>query len=442
MRAYFGLGLSLAVAGAITPATAFGQAAAPAAPAAPAAAPAAPAAPAAAAPAAPAEPAAPAAAAPEAATPPAPAGAEAAAPAAEEKPKPPPTITGFVEGAYHGNLSNMSNAQVIGRSYDGTNGNSFYLHAVHLSFNHSFSDQASVVADLDFGSDASITNYAYAPAAAPPHPHANSTMPIDIQEAYGVWSPDRFVVSVGRFVTYEGIEVIEGPLNPTITRGFLFGLAEPFAHVGGKVHYKITDQIQAGVGLVNGWDTMLDNNRGKTFIWALSAAPVDMFHAQFSGTYGPEQADQFGRPRLSLDLTGAVVLDPVTINFQGNFGREKSVLLTTGQDAMGNPIKQNFDDNWYGFGIQPVVAIEKFTLGGRIEYFGNKHGSRLSGNYLNDRLNMWNFTITPGYQVADGLTVRGELRLDTANQDIFLRNGTAGPQKTQTTFAVGAHYMF
>jgi len=350
--------------------------------------------------------------------------APATAPAPAEAP--PTKITGFLEGAYHGNLSNMSNGPVLFRSFDSQNGNSFYLHALQLTISHSFGPEASVVVDLDAGSDASLVNSGYAPAGTP----------FDVQEAYAVWSPGNFILTAGKFVTYEGIEVIEGPMNPTLTRGYMFGLAEPYTHTGAKLHYKISDQYQIGAGVINGWDTLLDNNRGKTVMGAFSAAPTPSFHAQLATYFGPEQANNSANKRLSLDLTGAVVAGPVTINFQGNYGSEQKVI-----DYNGDGTPKN--DSWVGFGIQPVLALDSFTLGARYEYFHNAHGSRvpLPGGAVFDNASLMNFTVTPGYMVTKGITIRAELRLDTASKAVFLRDN-ASPEKTQTTFGTGIQYMF
>ena len=61
---------------------------------------------------------------------------------------------------------------------------------------------------------------------------------LDISALTGIidYVPGDLTLTGGKFVTYEGIEVIEGPVNPTLTRGFLFGLAEAIGHVGFKVH--------------------------------------------------------------------------------------------------------------------------------------------------------------------------------------------------------------
>ena len=158
------------------------------------------------------------------------------------------------------------------------------------------------------------------------------------------------------------------------------------------------------------------------------------FWAAFSGTYGVEKTQVDKDPRLSLDLTGAVVISPMlAINFQGNYGSEKNIYGADGDKTA----------SWVGFGIQPVVHVDAMSLGARFEYFSDTGLSRTSGfagglaALDKDKVGLWNFTITPGYTIAGALLLRGEFRVDSANEEV-LWNG----KKTQTSLAFGAAYMF
>jgi hypothetical protein len=276
----------------------------------------------------------------------------------------------------------------------------------------------------------------------------------DVQEAYATYSaPMGLSLTAGKFVTYEGIEVVEGPLNPTITRGFLFGLAEPVTHVGAKVHYSIksgaNEMANIGVGIVNGWDSWVDNNDAKTIIYRIGVTPIPQFWAALSGTIGAERIDALDPAtgahvdsqaekdmRLSFDLTGAVIpTDTITINFQGNLGTEPGVPVI---DPATGAITR-FKGTWYGFGVQPVFKFGDASLGARFEYFGDKNGTRTALPVGQD-LNVLNFTVTPGYTI-DGWFVRAEYRFDNASRAVFGRNNAA-PAKTQSTIAVGLSYMF
>jgi Putative beta-barrel porin-2, OmpL-like. bbp2 len=357
---------------------------------------------------------------------------------AEEAADPLPTVNGFVEAGYHLDLSiaNPASVPVPLRSYDSWNGNTFLLHNAHLAIAHSFTEEVSAVIEIDAGSDPAITGgYSLAKPAvdadgATIATVAGAVYAFDVQEAYAKYSKSGFSLTAGKFATYEGIEVIEGPLNPTFTRGFLYGLAEAFTHVGLKAHYTTESGFDIGVGLVNGWDLWVDNNDWKTIIAKVGYAGDKLF-VTVSGSFGSEQTSD-ENPRLSLDLTGGILLGALTINFQGNFDSENQAGLDI--DADGTPD----DATWYGFGVQPVYAGDVFTFGARIEYFGDPEGARTflveDGGYLN-------ITLTPGVKLAQAFWLRFEGRAD------FVVGGkptkdVLNDKASQITLGLGASYLW
>ena len=403
-----------------------GAALAQATPAAPAPAAPAPAAPAPAAPA-------PATAAPAAPAAPEPAPAAAAAPAAPKFPV--TTIGGYVEGAYHRALVSSFPSPILPlRAYDSANG--FQLHAAHFALKHQATEHVTGVIEFDAGADAAVNNFSiFSPG---------SRQLFDVQEAYAVYSNNGLTFTAGKFATYEGIEVIEGPSNPTVTRGYLYYLAEPVTHVGAKIHYA-TGPIDVGVGVVNGWDTngqppsatapvsffTADNNSAKTGIFRIGVTPVPQFWAAVSGTYGVEKVGIDEDPRLSIDLTGAIIpSDTITINFQANLGSEKKAGLP---DAAGAAT----DASWFGFGIQPLLKFGAGSVGARFEYFKDTKGSRTL--VANDP-SYTNITITPGYTFDGAFTLRGEFRYDTASEEVLGMPGDL--KKSQSSIALAAHYTF
>jgi hypothetical protein len=363
---------------------------------------------------------APAAAAPMEAAPPAEVSAAVAAeaPAAAAPPNL-PTITGYVEAGYSINFSDTNVGHPVPlRVYDPA-GHSFALHAAHLAITHKFTDAISAVIEIDAGRDAAFdTGTAY--------PSANSPFTaFDVQEAYANYGGGMFTLTAGKFVTYEGIEVIEGPLNPTITRGLLFGWAEPFTHTGVKLHFQPMDAFNIGVGVVNGWDQLTDNNGAKTFI-ARAAITTPILFAALSGSFGGEQTGENGNPRYSVDLTGSLTLSQAFVLwFQANFGGEKNAAV---------PDMMTKDASWWGIGLQPVFTAGAFSLGGRLELFDDPDGARtqlaLKGKY-------YNITITPGIKLADAFKIRAEFRVDIANLEVLSK-----AKKEQYTGALSAEYTF
>jgi hypothetical protein len=328
--------------------------------------------------------------------------------AEEEEAAPLPTIAGYVEAAYHLNLNDPSLAPVL-RSYDSFSGNTFLLHSAHLVVAHSFTDEVSATIEMDAGSDPVITEAL-----------AGAAYAFDIQEAYAKYAKGGFALTAGKFVTYAGTEVIEGPLNPTLTRGFLFGLAEAFTHVGLKAHYTTDGGVDIGIGVVNGWDLWVDNNDWKTIIARVGYAG-EKFFVGLSGSFGSEQTNDED-PRLSLDLTGGIIAGAVTINFQGNFGSEG-------------------DASWYGFGVQPLYTGDVFTFGARVEYFGDPDGVRSLIEGVTD-LSYLNITLTPGVMLAEHFALRLELRADLALGGEPTKDYLSDAKSSQFTTGIGASYIF
>jgi len=357
-------------------------------------------------------------------------------------------ISGYVDAAYHMNLSKMSyDSPVPLRSYDAAGGNSFIFHSAHVGIAHNFTPESSVFLSVDFGADATANNFNYAPVGvvitpgagmAPPTVSKGVGTPVDVREGYGKWTPGDFTFIAGKFVTLQGIEIVDGPLNPTITRGFLYGLAEPVSHTGARAMYTLAGGMaHVGVGIFNGWDTIVDNNNKKTLLLNADVAPNAMFHAQLAAYYGAEQPNNDDNARLSVDLTGAVVLDALTINFQGNFGSEPKIGIA---DTAGNPQ----DDSWLGFGVQPVYTKDIFSLGGRLEYMSNKHGSRIP---LGDDVSIANVTITPGIMPSKSFLVRAEYRMDTvlgakSATGVDIKSAALNGKGNQSTVAIGVSYLF
>jgi len=341
---------------------------------------------------------------------------------AEEPAAPLPTVSGYVEAGYNISFTDPNVAHPVPlRVYDAP-GHSFALHAAHLAVAHKFNDNISAVIEIDAGRDAAVNSGTLYPFTISPQ------FAFDVQEAYANYAAGGWTLTAGKFVTYEGIEVIEGPLNPTITRGLLFGLAEPFTHTGVKLHYQPVDEFNIGIGVVNGWDLIGDNNGMKTVIARIAVTPSDKFFAALSGSVGSEQPGDNEHHRMSIDLTGAITPSgSFQLWYQGNFGAETIPAM------MGGPSTKA---TWWGLGLQPIVTAGDFTLGGRLEYFADPKGVR--STFAEGKF--FNVTITPGIKLAGGFKLRAELRADVAADKVLGK--TSDPKKTQFTGALSAEYVF
>ena len=298
-----------------------------------------------------------------------------------------PTISGFVDLTYNYNARDPMDGVTRFHPYTSRH-DTLLLNVAHVALSGA-NDTVSYAVEVDLGSDAQINS---------------GDDDVDLQEAYVAYvSPIGLGIKAGKFVTYQGIEVIESGANPTISRGFLFGLAEPFTHVGAVLTYKINPSFDVAAGVVNGWDLVVDNNRGKTVVAKLGYTG-DGALLTASGYVGPERAGNADDLRLSGDLTGMLKLGVLDLWAQVNAGSEEGA-------APGSSTA-----SWVGAAVEPVWrALDKLTVGARAEIFRDDDGARTGAEQT-----LYNVTVTPSYLLTAGLVLRGELRVDMSSDDVFI----------------------
>ncbi len=324
-----------------------------------------------------------------------------------DRPSLAPTLSGHVAATYNFNFMDPALGTTPFHSYTAKH-NSFLLNHAHVMI--AGSDEAIAYSvEIDAGTDAifnTVGSY------------------FDVQEAWVSYTaPSGLGFKAGKFVTFNGIEVIESPSNPTISRGFLFGLAEPFAHVGVLGIYQASDTLDFAVGAVNGWDLIVDNNDNKTLV-AKVGVTQDKLGLIVSAYAGKETGENY---RATLDATAVVKLAKLDLWLQGNVGFEEGVALD-GEDAM-----------WMGFGVQPVFKIDdKLSLGARLEAFIDGDGARTTVDQT-----LINVSVAPAYKVHDRVTVRAEGRLDFSTEDVFVSDDvTADPGAIQVIALTEASVAF
>jgi hypothetical protein len=328
-----------------------------------------------------------------------------------------PKISGFLDLTYNRNLDASDARTNVHHSFD-TQGNTFLLNAFHLAMTGAEGDHTDYVLEVDMGTDASAITSGGVGAGDD----------FDVQEAYVVhrFGDGKLGFKAGKFVTYNGIEVIESGADPTITRGYLFGLAEPYTHTGAVVTYQISPQVDVHAGLVNGWDLFVDNNKAPTGVLKLGLNFGDPLALTVSSYLGPEQTGNEDDVRTTLDVTGVSKAGAnLDLWFQFNYGQEAKA-APSGDDA-----------SWIGFGLQPVYRLtETFSVGLRYEYFKDSDGARTATAQA-----LQNITITPTYSLSENLLTRAELRVDISDEEVFL-DGDNAPTDQQLQIAAELIYSF
>ena len=327
-------------------------------------------------------------------------------PEAEAAPSLTPTVSGFIDGTYNYNFNRPAGGVTPYHTYTAPH-QSFLLNAAHVALTGS-DGKLSYAVEIDAGTDAFVNTL---------------DDDFDVQEAWVSYTADTGLgFKAGKFVTTMGIEVIESGANPTISRGFLFGLAEPFTHVGALGTYKINDRMDVAAGVINGWDVMVDNNSYKTMMGKFGLT-LEQFALVLSAYTGPEQPLNDDDWRTVFDATGVIKLGTIDIWVQANIGTE--------QNAGGGPPADPGDATWTGIGVQPVFRLtEQFSLGARAELFSDNDGARTGFDQT-----LFNVSVAPAFALTSHLTLRAEGRVDMSSEDVYV--DTDGEASSSQIIALG-----
>lgn len=369
------------------------------------------------------------------------------------------TIGGYAEFGYTYNFNRPENfASPIDplkennfRVFD-VNHNEFMIHSVSLSAAKAASDSSPVGFGLIAmaGQDAKWIHSAglFDPSAVAP---SGGGEDFDLIDAYlSLKIPENIfplgtTLSLGKWQTMHGAEVIAGPSNPNYSRSYLFGFAIPFTHTGLKFETVLLKREgeKEAVGLmgaiVNGWDNVKDNNDDKSYMAMFRFQPADAFKASAAMMFGPEQTQGVGgagdpgdwRNLIDLNATleiGKIVPGLVGLSLTGNvdYGWEEDV-PTLGYSK------------WYGvagylrYDFVRWPVMEKWHLVFRGEWFEDADGFRTG---LGARTDFIGLTTTLGWRPWESLLVRFEHRYDKADADVFDVRENSTPKSHQNTVAV------
>jgi hypothetical protein len=328
----------------------------------------------------------------------------------------------YVQGGYTYNFKNPDSQQNDLRIFD-HEANSFTLDLAELVFTK----------DAPVGGVGYKLKLSYGETAKFIHSAGlgNANDEFDLTEAYvdyvaPVGTGLKFLF--GKFVTYNGAEVIEARDNPNYSRSFLFNYAIPFTNTGLMVGYTFSSALNANLYLMNGWDNAIDNNKGKTGGVSIGLTPIEQIAMTFNLTYGPEQTNNTSNDRFLFDWVGTI--KPV---------KDLSLILNTDYATEKNdPNANGMDSKWYGIaGILKYDFSDYFSMSARGEYFDDKDGARTG-----TAQKLKEITITPEFRVAKSVIVRPEFRHDWSDQDSFDVVSGVGTTKHQDTIALGVMYTW
>jgi hypothetical protein len=213
-------------------------------------------------------------------------------------------------------------------------------------------------------------------------------------------------IDAGKFVSPVGYEVIEGydGYNDNASRSYLCGYAMPYTNTGVRISYPFSKQFNAMLYVTNGWDNSTDNNKSKSIGVQATYLPSDQVTLTGNFLGGPEQNNDNSRNRSIYDFSLLIKLnDRLSIGVNGDYGTEQK------SDINGNAAQ------WYGAACYVRYYLtDDFSFAFRGEAFNDWSGTRTG---IAQRLD--EFTLTPEYKINKNIIVRGDLRYDESNLDVF-----------------------
>jgi hypothetical protein len=335
-----------------------------------------------------------------------------------------PTVSGFIDTTYNYNFNGQRTNTL--RSFD-ANANTFQLQNAEAVIAGKSDKEISYRVDLNFGKDASVTNYL----------NANAGDEFDFQQAF-ISMPcplTHGLVTVGKFVTPFGAEVIEAKDNFNTSRGHLFNFAIPLHHTGIKYDKSLGD-LGLTLGVVNGWDNInesntINGNNGKTFLVQAAKPLGSKVKVILGGAYGPEQAQTAsstlnGKARSLVDAI-------VTFNPSDKLSLVANADWGVEEIAPSAPSDDNVNANWAGAALFAKYAFTNTLAGAlRVETFDDD-GSRTGTEQVLSSL-----TATLECKKNDVIT-RLELRQDKSSDKVYTDSDGA-LDDSQTT--VGLQWIF
>jgi hypothetical protein len=348
------------------------------------------------------------------------------------------SLSGYVDAAY----SHADRDIEMGfspRVFDAQN-NSFVLHQVGLQVAKQPKEGFGGLVNITAGRDAGIVRASDS---------TDSTF--DVTQAYAQYATGPVTVIAGKFTTLHGTEVIWSPSNAHFSRSILFG-SVPFTHTGLRVVVAPADIVTITAGVNNGWDQNRDQNKGKTTELGVTVTPIKPLTLSASYYGGQENGTVTGMParRDSFNFVGSWnVIEPLTLGVEYLQVTQKDGASDT---TTGEPKKAKYS-GWAGYVSYLIIPKLKASL--RYETFDDKDGYKFpgavtaantadtaaggTGGFVGTKHK--EFTLTMAYLPADSYEVRGELRQDTADKQVYTGDNGSFSKKL-TTFAVQVLYKF
>ena len=261
----------------------------------------------------------------------------------------------------------------------------------------------------------------------------DSASDIYVHQAYVSYlapiGPEGFEVTAGKFATIIGAEVADASANWNVTRGNVYQLFQPIDHTGvlGSTSF---GPVTLKGGVVNGGNLSNgspDFNKEKSYLGSIGVGN-DMVGLAVNVLYGAE-----GGRGIHPAVAGTHPGD--------NAHREGLVDVVATLTTDGFEAWVNADYLWaeessaaaYGVAVAGMVPLtDLLSVAARLEYARDDGRAPIFGFAVPGRhSDVYSATGTIAYELAENLTLKGEVRYDKVNEgpatpDAFVTNTTGG----------------
>src|SRR5678815_731656 len=243
------------------------------------------------------------------------------------------SMSGYIDTAYTHANKNIEGG-FSPRVFDSYN-NDFLLHQVGLQIAKQPKSGFGGLVNITAGQDATVIHS---------FPDASGSM-FDVTQAYLQYAGGPLTIIGGKFTTLHGTEVIWSPSNANYSRSLLFG-SVPFTHTGVRGTFAVGDTLNLIAGINNGWDQLVDANRGKTLELGVTATPIKPLSLAAS-YYGGEENSGIttlnGRRESFNFVASYTVIDPLSVGFE--------YLTVKQKDAVSDGAGGTKDGKYTGYAV-------------------------------------------------------------------------------------------
>jgi hypothetical protein len=326
---------------------------------------------------------------------------------------------GFLDTYYSWNVNDPASGLIGFRAFD-THHNSLTFSQADLEMTKAVGDGSPLgyMLQMAMGPTANIVN-------GGDFSVGNSTA-AHFMQYYMTAKLGQATLDFGKFATPHGAELIDNRGNWNYSRGILFTWAIPFYHFGLRAAVPLGSKATFTGFLVNGWNNVVDSNKGKTVGLSVALNPTSSFSFIQNYMVGQEQADSDFVRNLFDTLVTVKLGDKVTFLVNYDYGMDRVV------SGAGGGV------HWQGVAAYVRLApTSMFAFTPRFEYYSDPMGFTTGTAQI-----LKSFTLTPEVTVSDNLVMRFEYRHDWGDAGTFEVSDSDDDPTKQDTLGVGMILKF